>query len=1062
MENSVNEDGENAGGPSRRAVLARTGAVGTLLLSGGLVTAATAQAASGTARGAADAAASAETVELRDSANLAVSLSPDGTTLAIDALNVVWLMPAEGGPARRLTDDAQEAAQPHWSPDGRGLVFQAYREGTYDLWWIGADGSGLRRLTSGPGCDEEPKFSPDGRYVAFFSDRGHAGRIWLLDITTGALRALTDGDRAVGMPTWSPDGQRVAYTADGSTIEAVDVSSGAVEKLLTAPEGATVHAPAFSPDGRRIAYVRIDGPWARLMLDDEELTDGEDVFPLAPVWVSADELLYTADGRIRRRRAAKGPAQEIGFTVTVSVARAAYRRKGPDITSAHEQSVLGIADPVISPDARKIAFRALNALWLLPIGGEPQKIVSDGYYNSAPDWSPDGRKLVYVSDRSGGPGLWTYDVTSRATTRLTDLPEAQLAPRWSPDGSRIAYQDQSGATWILRLADGSVTKVLTAIYQPGPPSWSPDGRMLALAANAPYSKRNVTGHNQILTVHLETGRVRYEAVAPERSISTRSGDGPVWTRDGSAFVVGLESLAWRVPVDSEGRIAGAPAQLTDEVTDSVSVAATTGTVLYLSNGRLRTVSAQGGTPATVPTRLTWRRRPSPTGRTVIRAGAVWDGEARTARQDADVVIEEGRIVDVVRRGAMRGGRVVDASGLTALPGLIDTHNHWHWRGAQWGDRQGRAWLAYGVTTSRSPGDPAYQMVENREALAAGTRVGPRFLGTGEGMEGTRGNHKVMRLTFSREQLDRDVDRALALKYDLLKCYVRLPVSYERHAVSRMHAAGVPATSHYVYPAVRSGFDGMEHTGGGNRLGYSRTLSHARGRGYADTVALLVASGMWISTTTMFASELFVDDRSLIEDERTRVLFPSWEYQRLLQKAKDADGGPLAELYREWTIGDVDLLLRVQRAGGLVVLGTDAALDDIGISMHQNLRVMVKYGFTPWEALRTATVNAARCLGLEGRLGSLAPGFLADLTLVEGDPLRDIGAAAAVRHVMVGGHAYTVPELLEPFSSTSATSTSPGRADGAVRNEVRPAAPGAEHKEEHYWHGPEWRHRGCCR
>ncbi|MGV9566395.1 amidohydrolase family protein [Streptomyces sp. NPDC003480] len=1001
--------------------------------------------------------ATAPDVIARESANLAVSLSPDGRTLALDALNAIWLLPVTGGTARRLTEDAQDATQPHWAPDGRSLVFQSFREGAYDLWRIGADGAGLRRLTDGAGYDQEPKFSPDGRLVAFASDRGSAGRIWVLDTGTGETRPLTQGDRDVAMPTWSPDGRRVAYVADGQAIEAVDVRSGVVETLLTGPADAVLYAPSFSPDGHRLAHVRVTGPRAELMLDDKALTDGEDVFPLAPCWLSADELLYTAGGRIRRRTL-DGARTDIPFSAGVSLARPApYPRRGPDIASEGPQDVLGIADPALSPDGRAIAFRALNALWVLRDGERPRRIVSDGYWNASPHWSPDGRSLVYASDRAGTANLWRHDLATGTRERLTDLPNAQLSPRWSPDGTRIAYQDEGGATWVLTIADGSVTKVVEELYQPGPPAWSPDGRLIALAAVAPYSRRDSNGHNQILTVDLGTHEVRYQAVAPDRSLSTRSGDGPLWTPDGRHLIVGMESLAWRVPVDTDGRISGEPEQLTHETTDSLSVDARGTTLLYLSNGRLRTVGLDGSGARTVPTRLTWTRRPAPAGRTVVRAGALWDGTRGELRHDMDVVVDDGWITEVARRGSVHGGRVVDASGLTVLPGLIDTHNHWHWHGPQWGDRQGRAWLAYGVTTSRTPGDPAYQMVENREALAAGTRVGPRYFGSGEGFEGTRGRHRVMRPVFSRAQLDRDLERAFALRYDLLKSYIRLPLGLEREVVRRGHAAGVPVTSHYLYPAARTGLDGMEHTGGGNRLGYSRTLSFAAGRTFQDSVDLLATSGMWISTTTLFATELLADDRSLVEDERTRVLFPDWEYARLRQKAETAESGPDAELNHAWTVGDCDMLLRVHRAGGLVVAGTDAALDDIGISIHQNLRALVKYGFAPWEALTTATGNAARCLGLGDRLGAVAPGFLADLVCVAGDPLRDIAAAAAVRQVMVGGRTHTVPELLEPFRRPAAATERT-----AHPHRVRAAAPSARHDAHHYWHEAEWRHQGCCR
>ncbi|MEU9192575.1 amidohydrolase family protein [Streptomyces hundungensis] len=996
----------------------------------------------------------ARSVAVHEGSNLRAVMSPDGRTLAMDALNSIWLVPAGGGQARRLTDDVQDATQPDWSPDGKSLVFQSFRDGVYNLWRIDADGSGLRRLTSGPGYDLEPRFSPDGRYVVYASDQGGRSRICLLEWATGTIHALVDEGHAYTMPSWSPDGSRVVYVVDFSVIEAVDVASGRRGQLVTAEGDATFYGPQLARDGKTLGYTRVSGPRGELVIGDTVVSGDEDVSPFAPGWVSATELLYTSDGKIRRREL-PGAVRDIAFTAVVPLARRDYRRKVRDLAATGSFDVKGIAGPVLSPDGSRIAFRALNALWLLRIGGRPQRIVSDGYFNTDPDWSPDGRSLVYVSDRAGTANLWRHDLATGRSERLTDLPNAQLTPRWSPDGAKIAYQDESGATWVFVLAAKAATKVLPPMYQPGRPSWSPDSARLSLAAIRPYSQRSRAGHNQILTVDLHGNQIRYEAVATDRSIATRGDDGPVWTGDGKYFVFAMESLAWRVPIDASGHITGAPSRLTDEVTDSISVSADGRTVLYLSNGALRTVSIDGGRPRTIGVNLSWRTADRPE-RVVVRAGAIWDGTSAELRRDVDLVIEDGKIAALLPRGAGRGGRVVDASALTVMPGLIDTHNHWHIRGRQWGDRAGRLWLSYGITTSRSPGDPAYQMVETREALASGSRVGPRYLGTGEALDGTRAYYNFMRPVFTPEQLERELERARGLDYDLVKSYMRLPVSFEKRVVSWAHERGIPVTSHYLYPAAHTGLDGMEHTGGGNRLGYSRTLSYAGGRTASDSVAIIAASGMWISTTTIFASELFVGDRSLIDDDRTKVLYPDWEYQRLLQKAADADGGPGSDVNHAWTMGDAEMLLRVHRAGGLVVAGTDAALDDVGISLHQNLRAMVKYGFTPREALTTATGNAARCLGIDDKVGSIAVGKLADLVLVEGDPLHDIRAAAAVRTVLVGGQVRTVPELLAPFRQLAARGTAgPG-------TRVRADAPTALPRDDHYWHEPEWAHNGCCR
>ncbi|MFC5058180.1 amidohydrolase family protein [Saccharothrix xinjiangensis] len=982
-------------------------------------------------------------VRLREGTNISVAPSPDGRWLAIDLVTAIWVLPAAGGAARRLTDESQDATLPTWSPDGRSIAFQSYRDGNYHLWLVDVAGGPPRRLTTGRFDHREPAFSPDGRSIAFTGDRSGGYGVLLLDLASGGITDLTGPPGEAAAPRWSADGRRVVFTVDETAVDVLTVATGERVRVATAPEGARLHGAAFGPDDRTPGYVVVRHGRADLVLGDRRLTDGEDVFGFAATWTGG-AVLYTADGRIRRREP-DGAVRDVPFEATVPISAPLARRRARRLDGLVPAPVRGIAGPVVSPDGGTIAFRALNAIHLAPIaGGRPRRLTGGACFDSDPDFAPDGRSLVYSGDRRGVPELWLHDLATGEERVLGGASGSQTTPRFAPDGRRIAYVDQDGAVWVLDVPTGDRRQVTPTLFMPGRPTWSPDGSVLALAAVKPFSRRFREGTSQVLTVDLGSGELRYTEPMPFRSIATRGDDGPVWSPDGAHLAFVVESVAWVVRVDAAGRFLGEPRQVTREVTDSLAWRGPD-TLVHLNNGRLRQVGIDGGPARTIRLDLTWRR-PKPPRRTIVHAGAVWDGEAGDLRHDVDLVVEHGRVQEVRPHRSSAGDRVVDARDLVAMPGLVDAHNHWHLRGRHWGARQGRLWLAYGITTTRSPGDPVYQMLETREALAAGTLVGPRFFGTGEAIDGSRVYYNFMRPTLSREQLDLEVERALALDYDMVKTYVRLPVALQRDTAAAAHRAGVPLSSHYLYPAANLGMDGMEHVGATNRLGYSHTISRT-GRAYQDVVDLFTASGMSITPTLFHSRALYAEDKSLVTDERTRVLFPPWEHERYAADA-DAAGTPASPWSRDVLAGWVDLALRVHRGGGLVVCGTDAPLDTVATSTHQNLRAMVAFGFTPREALTTATRNPAEWLGLSGRIGVLKPGAYADVSLVAGNPLADIRAAAAVRRVMVGGVSHTVDELLEPFR-------------GAGARELRAPAPPAAHDHDHWWHEPEWAAHVCC-
>jgi hypothetical protein len=326
---------------------------------------------------------------------------------------------------------------------------------------------------------------------------------------------------------------------------------------------------------------------------------------------------------------------------------------------------------------------------------------------------------------------------------------------------------------------------------------------------------------------------------------------------------------------------------------------------------------------------------------------------------------------------------------------------------------GRLWLAYGITELRDMADNAYRAAEERESFDSGAALGPRLFATGEAIDGERTYYSMMIPTTSEAQLDRELERLKALDFDLVKLYVRLPYAWMLKANAFAHETmGVETASHYLLPAVQLGNDGMSHISATARTGYAYSRSFT-GVSYEDVRDMMSRSGMFtISTLLNMAG--YAENQSLPEDPRYGIA-PSWELERL-KHARDTaihedqkDG--FQRIKEEEATVAADL-----RGGGLLLAGTDSPLDLPATSLHLNLRMQVKYGLAPWQALETVTSLPAKAYGLSRDLGTLESGKLADLILVSGDPLSNIDDLANVQCVLKNGELYSVGEIARPFVS----------------------------------------------
>jgi imidazolonepropionase-like amidohydrolase len=255
----------------------------------------------------------------------------------------------------------------------------------------------------------------------------------------------------------------------------------------------------------------------------------------------------------------------------------------------------------------------------------------------------------------------------------------------------------------------------------------------------------------------------------------------------------------------------------------------------------------------------------------------------------------------------------------------------------------------------------------------------------------------------------ELQRAKVLQYDLLKSYVRLPDLQQKRMVEFAHSIGIPVATHEIYPAAFVGVDDTEHTSATSRRGYSPKMATMQ-RSYEDVIQLFGKSGRYL-TPTMFGAgrQVFAADPELKNDPRFK-LYPDWMQQQTAQMANLAAPNQGID-----PAGNGKMVMDVMRAGGVIVAGTDTPN---AINLHGEIAAYVAAGMTTFEALKAATVNPARALALDA--GTIEPGKLADLVIVDGDPLANIANAHKVRRVIANGRLYDMEQLINrpPASKTS--------------------------------------------
>jgi imidazolonepropionase-like amidohydrolase len=434
---------------------------------------------------------------------------------------------------------------------------------------------------------------------------------------------------------------------------------------------------------------------------------------------------------------------------------------------------------------------------------------------------------------------------------------------------------------------------------------------------------------------------------------------------------------------------------------------------------------------------------------VIEGGTLIDGTGRDPIRDAIIVIEGTRIKAVGSKGSVSypaGARVINAEGKTILPGLIDAHVHIS-------AYMHPLFLHYGVTTIVDTANPTDWILAQREALRRGRIVGPRLFATGDIIDGPpeETNQTTLELREAYRVHTRTVEEArtaarnlIRQGVDALKVYEGLSTESLKAVVEEAHNAGMEVVGHVrdARQATLVGMKFIEHTDPivHSTLRDPATLIRERGGirnvqsevdpGMFDSlIDLMVRNGVYYNPTLTRprpdSREWYDEARELLESPSTRFITAA-RREHWLEQVRGGQTTQVTESLRKTR----EFIRRFVQAGGKVITGPDTgarsgATNVAGLAMHVEMEALVNAGLTPMQAILASTRWPAEFMRKDKDLGTVEPGKLADVILIEGDPLADIRNTHRVNAVILDGKIIDTrldPNFSNPLPRTTYTNT----------------------------------------
>ena len=995
---------------------------------------------------------------------MSVDVSPDGKEVVFDLLGDIYTIPIAGGEAKALTTGVAWDMQPRYSPNGKWIAFTSDRSGGDNLWTMSRDGSNPKQVSKETfRLLNQPAWSPDSEFLAgrkhFTSERSlGAGEMWLYHRSGGDGLQMTKkrtDQKDTGEPVFSPDGKYLYFSDDVTpgaifeyskdpngqiyVIQRLDRESGEIERFVTGPGGSV--RPTPSPDGRSLAFVRRVRYQSVLYVKDLEtgretpLFDGLDrdmqetwavhgVYPSMAWTPDSKSIVFWAGGKIQRLDVATKQVTNIPFHVK-STRRVEEAVRFPVTVAPNDFDVKMLRWVEVSPRGNQILYGALGHVYVRDLpNGTPRRLTKQNdHFEFYPSWSRDGKSIVYVTWDDAKLGTIRVAPASGGEGRVvTQQPGHYIETSFSPDGSKIVYRTTSdgylrpnvyaneSAIFVIPTAGGKATRVSKrgALPQFG----ASNDRVFFVTFEA-------EGKRALRSIELDGSDEREHAVSAFATEFALSPDEKwlAWTEKFNAHVIPFARTGKSIDI--------APDMKSVPVT---TVSKTAGEYLHWSGDGKKLHWSLGpelftrdlnqsftfleGSPEKVgdaPEKGTFigfsRAYDIPAGTVALTGARIITMRGDEVIENGTVVVDRNRIVAVGSNVPVpAGAKVIDVAGKTIMPGIIDVH----WHGSMGSDQiiPQQNWINYaslgfGVTTIHDPSNDTAEIFTASEMAKAGQIVAPRIYSTGTILYGAKSPYRadVNSLDDALGHLRRmKAAGAFSVKsYNQPRRDQRQQVIEAARQLQMMVVPEGGSLFQHNMSMVVDGHTGIEHSipvakiyndvrqlWSKSKTGYTPTLIVGYGGSFGENY--------WYQHTDVWADERltkFVPRRILDSRSRRRTMMPEHEYNHI-------DNARVAK-----ELNDLGVTVHVGAHG-----------QREGLGAHWEIWMFAQGGMTAMQALRAATLQGAQYLAMDKDLGSLEPGKLADLIVLDRNPLENIRNTHSVRYTMVNGRLFDAETINE--------------------------------------------------